>query len=780
MTEYKIKKTQSEELSYADILSRGGNIVVPLIQRDYAQGRKTDKAREIRKSFVSDLHKYLMATDKVMNLDFVYGAKDDNRFVPLDGQQRLTTLFLLHLYLDALRGNQDAPIEFKFSYETRENSRRFCEHLIASRYELFKEDAFKERTDSRGYKFTHTPSSIIKDQSWWLNAWKTDPTVTGMLRMLDEIHRVFFKDWQKAAERLFVTENQPIRFQYLPLVNFYDPDDLYIKMNARGLPLTDFEIFKSRWMEEIEKVYPKDSAKTIKTRIDVDWTDFLWPMRIKRIGLKNIDPYFQNLLKLVIGNAMASFGNRNTDFQMLFEANGKKQTFSFAKYVEEYNVSFSKTLLDRINEELTQLCTAESLFTRLRTNMIDSGGWMNIASLWDSFIINEWDPSNPDYKGRVSLYAVSRFSSLLPSANDDEVKEWLRLIRNLAENKRFNGYDDAVNFIKDIDRALDQIKLYADKHSPAHRINDWVAQSSFTPNSGFTDAQWQEEVIKAELRKDPAWDKELTECERHFYLNGSVAFPLWCAGEINIKLPISTQNIRRDLVSFKSYKGKLIALLNEAGKKDSKVTEQYLLVKALLSKGNYMPALSAYRRNIYNDPGHRDYSWRALLRFGENTNERAVKLIKEIIDDKDYKLNNVAESLKNIIRHRTRRDMPLWRRLLTSRFGKEMLSCSNQGFLSFADGKEENVLIYGSSRRSGYHFELNTLYIEKLVKTYYPDAKVSVSCNTGTEADYTITVNGVAISYWDGVWYNDSLQISKFQDLVKFIRDQIRRDCQHK
>ncbi len=771
MINYEIKKTQSKELSYADILSQEGNIVIPLIQRDYAQGRNSDKAREVRKSFVSDLYKNLMSADKVMNLDFIYGAKDDERFVPLDGQQRLTTLFLLHLYLDTLRGPQDTTIEFKFSYETRESSRRFCDHLIKSRFKLFNEDAFMESTDCKGNKSIPTPSNIIKDQSWWLNAWMADPTVAGMLCMLDEIHHVFFKDWRKTAARLFVTENQPIRFQYLPLVNFYDPDDLYIKMNARGLPLTDFEIFKSRWMEEIEKVYCKDEAKTIKTRIDVDWTDFLWPMRTT--GLKNIDPYFQNLLKLIIGNTMASFGNKDADFQMLFEANGNKQTFSFAKYVENYNVSFSKALLDRINEELTQLCTDKSLFTHLRNNTISSDGWMNTADLWDSFIINEWDPSKPDYKGRVSLYAVSRFSSLLPSANDEEMKEWLRLIHNLVENKRFNDYDDAVNFIRDIDSVLALIKSYADKHSPAHRINDWVAQTSFIPNSGFTDAQWQEEVIKANLRKDPVWDKELTDCERHFYLNGSAALPLWCAGEIDIKLPFSTQNIHGNLDSFKSYKNKIIALFNEAGKKDSDVTKEYLLVKALLSKGNYMPTLTSDRRNIYNDPGHRDYSWRALLRFGKDTNEKAVQLIKEVIDDKDYKHNNVSNSLKDIIRNRTRGNMPLWRRLLTSRLGNEILSCSNQGFLSFADGKQENVLIYGSSRRSGYHVELNTLYIEKLLKAYYPDVKISVSWNIGTETDYTITVNGISISYWDGVWYNDSLCISEFQDLVKFIKDHI-------
>ena len=59
MEKYEIKRTQSEELSYTDILRRGGNIVVPLIQRDYAHGRNTEKVCHIRKSFVSELHKCL-------------------------------------------------------------------------------------------------------------------------------------------------------------------------------------------------------------------------------------------------------------------------------------------------------------------------------------------------------------------------------------------------------------------------------------------------------------------------------------------------------------------------------------------------------------------------------------------------------------------------------------------------------------------------------------------------------------------------------------------------
>jgi len=85
-------------------LIRKQRIEVPLIQRDYAQGREAQK--DVRDDFLGALHEALAlpAGDKKLplNLDFVYGsmeADDMSRFLPLDGQQRLTTLFLLHWHL---------------------------------------------------------------------------------------------------------------------------------------------------------------------------------------------------------------------------------------------------------------------------------------------------------------------------------------------------------------------------------------------------------------------------------------------------------------------------------------------------------------------------------------------------------------------------------------------------------------------------------------------------------------------------------------------------------
>ena len=75
-------------------------VAIPLIQRDYAQGRE-GKA-ELRKRFLVNLSHALRNKDSnnPLILDFVYGVKDKNgNIIPLDGQQRLTTLWLLHWYI---------------------------------------------------------------------------------------------------------------------------------------------------------------------------------------------------------------------------------------------------------------------------------------------------------------------------------------------------------------------------------------------------------------------------------------------------------------------------------------------------------------------------------------------------------------------------------------------------------------------------------------------------------------------------------------------------------
>jgi hypothetical protein len=105
------------------------SIEIPLIQRDYAQGRTDGRATDIRARFLDVLHDALTNGTKV-GLDFVYGDVEGGTLRPLDGQQRLTTLFLLHWYLGHRAGQiNDRQPWMSFSYATRPSARLFCLRL---------------------------------------------------------------------------------------------------------------------------------------------------------------------------------------------------------------------------------------------------------------------------------------------------------------------------------------------------------------------------------------------------------------------------------------------------------------------------------------------------------------------------------------------------------------------------------------------------------------------------------------------------------------------------
>ena len=119
-------------------------IVVPKIQRSYAQGRKGESY--IRNTFLNDIFAHLVA-DKDMDLNFIYGAvrKMENSMVfeLIDGQQRMTTLFLLHWYIAnrELKHDSQEYLDIcskleKFTYETRVTSTDFCQMLASFRGEV--------------------------------------------------------------------------------------------------------------------------------------------------------------------------------------------------------------------------------------------------------------------------------------------------------------------------------------------------------------------------------------------------------------------------------------------------------------------------------------------------------------------------------------------------------------------------------------------------------------------------------------------------------------------
>ena len=237
-------------------------IEIPVIQRDYAQGRDSDMVARIRASFLDVLHD-AVTTGTPISLDFVYGDVVSGTLRPLDGQQRLTTLFLLHWYLawraDRLEQEQGWK---RFAYATRPSARRFCECLVESKPPV----ATRVRV-------------WLEDQPWFLHTWQHDPTIQSMLVMLEAIHERFaHADCAAAWERLVDSAAPAISFHLLPIEQMGLSEDLYIKMNSRGKPLTPFENFKARFEQVLELSCP-DRVEEFAQKVDGVWADLLWPFR---------------------------------------------------------------------------------------------------------------------------------------------------------------------------------------------------------------------------------------------------------------------------------------------------------------------------------------------------------------------------------------------------------------------------------------------------------------------------------------------------------------------
>lgn len=257
-------------------------IVIPQVQRDYAYGRPDEKAVRVLDIILSAMHDALVEDDDEnavpLAMDFVYGSKDNALGItPLDGQQRLTTLFLLHLYA-SIKDSGDkalrAPL-LRFRYETRQSANDFCRKLI----EVFEYD---------GDSATPLSKQIVNDPHY-LPSYDTDPTISSMLVVLDKISGRF-SDIDNLWDKL--TRRHRIYFYFLPLDQFGLSDDLFIKMNSRGKPLTSYELYKSDFEEFLEHHYP-DKKEYFSKNLDTIWTDMLWEQAEEDVT--RVDDGFMNL-----------------------------------------------------------------------------------------------------------------------------------------------------------------------------------------------------------------------------------------------------------------------------------------------------------------------------------------------------------------------------------------------------------------------------------------------------------------------------------------------------
>ena len=105
----------------------------------------------------------------------------------------------------------------------------FCEKLVNFRPQTNTKKSMKEQ---------------IEDQPWFFLSWASDPTISGMLVMLNSIEKKYMDYHLHDVWPRLTGEKPAIVFYLLNMDDLGLPEDLYIKMNSRGKPLTQFETSK--------------------------------------------------------------------------------------------------------------------------------------------------------------------------------------------------------------------------------------------------------------------------------------------------------------------------------------------------------------------------------------------------------------------------------------------------------------------------------------------------------------------------------------------------------
>lgn len=511
-------------------------IIIPKIQRDYAQGREGKET--LRRNFLDDLFEVIESNPSISRLyDYIYGQLEvpnpdhpkSNHFYPVDGQQRLTTFYLLHLYIGK-RAGKDIDFLKNFSYQTRNSSRLFCEMLC--------DIDPKEYVDIISY---------IEDSDRYTSHWRNDPTISSMMRMLGDIHERFVKKGEECTqqylEMCWANLLDNVQFWMLDLSDLKTTDDIYIKMNSRGKALTAFENFKAE-LDNLVVMRGNGSFTEgeYAMKIDTTWTNLFWKYRDKSYDLTPTDLDNPETL---------DYTDNGLDDKML----NFFRNYLVIEGLKNGKLSWSKKADKLSTIELAELVAAATptVFGDIKTildffsNISDIPGWFGRfltaeteevrferAPGSNDVKINSnplsKDPATVDYLAKMmeprlttaeKLFVEALFYLILhrPSAFEDinhQTADFdrLRILRNLITNSELHddekGYRNAT--MRDNLTAVDTLMALG-------------LQAVKTVRSEFSGVQIDQEIDKCEWltqQASPAEQAAMKQLENHSVLRGNL------------------------------------------------------------------------------------------------------------------------------------------------------------------------------------------------------------------------------------------------------------------
>ena len=530
-----------------EIMGVISKIEIPMIQRDYAQGRiKEFKGKEpiindTGSRFLRSIFKSIKDNEE-MELEFIYGSVEERpipkskdkeyAYIPLDGQQRLTTLFLLYWYFgmreisvgsDALKDH--LALLSKFTYLTRTSSRIFCECICS--WEKMGNVRFGDKK----------PSLIIENCPWYYKEYKKDPTVKAMLTILDYIDMLYKTENTTGDD--YLPRLEKLKFYAFPLNKYKLTEDLYIKMNARGKQLSGYENFKAdliNWMKsnnnpEVTKfnrvvTYKGRNMKyymAFAQKLDNEWTDLFWntlkkDSKPEALDDKTVDGSFMRFFIRYFFNERILYLLQNSDLTDEAITNDEIVKYFYGDKGDDIVVTYNNNDF----EDKYQVCLSYDTIQNIETFL---DGIVGKLDLINRVFVPSWQKDNPNkedsfyglrisWPARIVFLATTNYFKSKWNFDETHFCDWIRIVWNFAVDPTIRNIKDNIGALRFID---DLSKNSAD-------IISWLATH---PEGSRMKSQYSEEHVKAQLiLKNPEWRSHIVNGEKHRLLKGRILFLL--------------------------------------------------------------------------------------------------------------------------------------------------------------------------------------------------------------------------------------------------------------
>lgn len=237
--------SSGNEYCLKDFFCNDMKIVIPDLQRDYCWGDnaykdKGSKPQELVTGFVNNIIElYKHDAKSPVTLGLIYGYEQPCNHIQIcDGQQRLTTLFLL---LGAINTKCDGAFS-KYIISKEEMADDYEPHLLYA----IRESTLYFLSDLSLHLFVNKELGVqgIRSSNWYFQEYNQDASIQSMIAALQTIYELLDShpeiDYNAFGE--YVLNN--LRILYYDMENRSRGEETYVVINTTGEPLSATENIK--------------------------------------------------------------------------------------------------------------------------------------------------------------------------------------------------------------------------------------------------------------------------------------------------------------------------------------------------------------------------------------------------------------------------------------------------------------------------------------------------------------------------------------------------------